>query len=158
MSSTVTTALLNAIKSRKFTSISRMFAPGATFEAWTPSGHWTAEDGPTIARIIETWFSPGAGSVISWSHETSGAKGAATLEYEITWKMPPEDQERCLRQVFILTIKGDRIASARVYCPGLHTDFPDVDIEKQRRAKGLTAAPAMRSGQAAAKQPVAKAG
>ena len=42
-----------------------------------------------------------------------------------------------LRQVFLLTIKSDRITRARVYCAGLHTDFPEVDLEKQRRNKGI---------------------
>ena len=58
----------------------------------------------------------------------------------MTWIAPPDEQPRVLRQVFLLNInKNDKIASARVYCPGLHSEFPEVDLEKQRRQKGLTA-------------------
>jgi hypothetical protein len=139
-SSSVPGQLLNAIKARKFTSVARLFASGCAFEAWTPAGHWVAQDGSTIAKIIETWFSPGAGSTVTYSNETAGARGAAVLEYEISWKLQPEDQPRALRQVFLMTIKGDKISAARVYCAGLHTEFPEVDLEKQRRAKGLAGA------------------
>jgi hypothetical protein len=137
MSSTVPGQLLAAIKARKFTAISKLFAPGVDFQAWTPAGHWIANDGPTIAKIIEVWYTPGAGSTVVDSNEVAGAKGATTLELEIAWKLPPEDQTRMLRQVYLLTIKGDRITHARVYCPGLHMEFPEVDLEKQRRSKGI---------------------
>ena len=137
---TVTSQLLNAIRTRKFSSLSKMFAPGVDFQAWTNLGHWTAADGPTVVRIIETWFSPGAGAMtVVDSHESAGARGAATLEFEMAWTVPPDDQPRVLRQIYLLTIKGDRIAQARIYCPGPHTDFPEVDLDKQRRAKGLQA-------------------
>ena len=132
--------LLAAIKSRKFSSAGKLFANPVDFQAWTPTGHWVAEDPTTVARVIEVWFSPGAGSQVVYSNETSGARGAATLELEIVWKTQPDDQQRVLRQVYLLTVKGDRIASARVYCAGLHTEFPDVDLEKQRRSKGIIAA------------------
>lgn len=136
----VPSQLLAAIKGRKFTAVSRLFAPDVHFEAWTSAGHWLAGDPHTVARIIEVWFSPGSGSVVTWSNETAGARGAATLEYEITWKAPPDEQPRVLRQVYLLTVKGEKIVAARVYCPGLHTEFPDVDLDKQRRQKGLAAA------------------
>ena len=108
------------------------------FQAWTPVGHWTANDGATIAKIIEVWYSPGAPpTTVIDSKEAVGAKGAAILELEASWKLPLEDQTRTLRQVYLLTVKGDRITHARVYCAGLHTEFPEVDLEKQRRAKGI---------------------
>ena len=134
---TVPGALLAAIKARKFTSIGKMFASPVDFHAWTPAGHWVAEDAASVAKIIEVWFSPGAGSIITWSNETAGARGVATLECEIAWKTEPDDQGRILRQAYLLTIKNDKITAARVYCAGLHTEFPDVDLEKQRRSKGL---------------------
>jgi len=137
MPTTVPGQLLAAIKSRKFTSVARLFANPVDFEAWTPTGHWVAQDGPTVAKIVEVWFTPGAGSTITWSNETSGARGAATLEYEITWKTQPDDQPRGVRQAYLLTVKGEKIVSARVYCAGLHTEFPEVDLEKQRRSRGL---------------------
>lgn len=137
MPTTVPGQLLAAIKSRKFTSVARLFANPVDFEAWTPTGHWVAQDGPTVAKIVEVWFTPGAGSTITWSNETSGARGAATLEYEITWKTQPDDQPRVVRQAYLLTVKGEKIVSARVYCAGLHTEFPEVDLEKQRRSRGL---------------------
>src|SRR5262249_333926 len=100
------------------------------------------------------WYTPGAGSSVMWSNETSGAKGAATLEYEVAWKAQPDDQPRLLRQVFVMTIKNDKIVTARVYCAGLHTEFPEVGLEKQRRSRGRarakTAGPA-RPAVAAAK-------
>ncbi len=137
MPTSVPAQLLAAIKARKFTAISKLFAPGVDFQAWTPAGHWIAADGSTISKIIEVWYTPGAGSVVTESIETSGAKGSALLEFEISWKLPPEDQTRVLRQLYLLTVKGDRITHARVYCAGLHTDFPEVDLEKQRRSKGI---------------------
>lgn len=137
MANTVASQLLAAIKSRKFTAVAKLFASPVEFEAWTPSGHWSAQDGATAAKIIEVWFTPGVGSVITWSNESSGARGAATLEYEITWKTQPDDQPRVVREAYLLTIKGEKIASARVYCAGLHTEFPEVDLEKQRRSRGL---------------------
>lgn len=137
MPTTVPGQLLAAIKSRKFTSVARLFANPVDFEAWTPTGHWVAQDGPAVAKIVEVWFTPGAGSTITWSNETSGARGAATLEYEITWKTQPDDQARVVRQACLLTVKGEKIVSARIYCAGLHTEFPEVDIEKQRRSRGL---------------------
>jgi hypothetical protein len=136
---TVTASIINAIKGRKFSGMSRLFTNPCDFQAWNPSGHWVAEDGTTAARIIEVWFSPGSNSTVTWSNETSGARGAATLELEVTWKAPPDDQIRVLRQAWLLTVKGDKIATARVYCAGLHMDFPEVDLEKQRRTKGLIA-------------------
>ena len=137
MATTVPGQLLAAIKARKFTSVSKLFASPIDFEAWTPTGHWPAHDGPTVAKILEVWFTPGAGSTVTWSNETAGAKGAATLEYEITWKTQPDDQLRVVRQAFVMTVKGEKIASARAYCAGLHTEFPEVDLEKQRRSRGL---------------------
>jgi hypothetical protein len=134
---TVPAQLMAAIKARKFTTASRLFAAPVDFHAWTPAGHWVAEDGQTIAKIIEVWFTPGAGSSVTWSNETSGARGAATLEYEMAWKAAPDDQPRVLRQTWLLITKGEKIVSARVYCAGLHTEFPEVDLEKQRRSKGL---------------------
>lgn len=140
MPNTVPGQLLAAIKGRKFTSVARLFANPVDFQAWTPTGHWVAEDGPTVSKIIEVWFSPGIGSQVVYSNETSGARGAACLELEIAWKTPPDDQQRVLRQVYLLTVKNEKIVSARVYCAGLHTEFPEVDLEKQRRSKGIIAA------------------
>ena len=137
MANTIPSQLLAAIKARKFPTAGRLFAPGVDFQAWNPSGRWAASDGATIAKILEVWFTPGANSTILDSRETSGAKGATTLEVEISWKLPPEDQTRVLRQVYLLTVKGDKITQARIYCAGLHMDFPDVDLEKQRRSKGI---------------------
>jgi hypothetical protein len=131
--------LLAAIKGRKFTTLGRLFASPTDFQAWTPTGRWVAEDGATVAKIVEVWFTPGVGNSIVWSNETTAAKGLATLEYEVAWTAPPDDQPRVLRETWILQIKGDKIASARVYCAGLHTEFPEVDLEKQRRSKGLGA-------------------
>lgn len=138
MAATVPGTLLAAIKGRKFPSVGKLFASPVDFEAWTPTGHWTADDGPTIAKIVEVWFTPGGtnGTVV-WSNELAGAKGLSILEYEVAWKTQPEDQPRVLRQAWLLTVKGDKIASARVYCAGPHTEFPDVDLDKQRRSKGL---------------------
>jgi hypothetical protein len=140
MPNTIAGQLLAAIKARKFNSVARLFANPVDFQAWTPVGHWVAHDGTTAAKIIEVWFSPGSGSQVVYSNETSGARGAAGLELEIAWKAQPDDQPRVLRQVYLMTVKGDKIVSARVYCAGLHTEFPEVDLEKQRRAKGLAAA------------------
>ncbi|MDE3095452.1 MAG: nuclear transport factor 2 family protein [Chloroflexota bacterium] len=141
MASSVPSQLLAAIKARRFTAVARLFAPDVQFEAWNPNGRWVAADPLTAARVIEVWFTPGSGSTVVWSNETNGARGAATLEFEMAWKAPPDDQPRTLRQVYLLTInKAGKIASARVYCPGLHTEFPEVDLEKQRRQKGLAAA------------------
>ena len=140
MPSTVPGQLLAAIKARKFGPASKFFSSPVDFEAWTPAGHWVAEDAATIAKILEVWFSPGAGSSITFSNETAGPKGAATLEYEISWKTQPDDQVRVVRQVVVMTTKGEKITSARVYCAGLHTEFPEVDLEKQRRSKGLAVA------------------
>jgi len=140
MANSVPAQLLAAIKGRKFTSVARLFSSPVDFQAWTPTGHWVAEDGATAAKIIEVWFSPGIASAVTWSNETAAARGAASLEYEITWKAQPDDQPRVLRQIFLLTIKGEKISAARVYCPGLHTEFPEVDLEKQRRSKGLALA------------------
>ena len=140
MPDTVTGTLLAAIKSRKFPTVGKMFASPVDFEAWTPSGHWTAPDGATIAKIVEVWFTPGAGSAsVVWSNEVAGSKSLAILEYELAWKNPPDEQPRVLRQAWLLSIKNDKIASARVYCAGPHTEFPDVDLDKQRRSKGLGA-------------------
>lgn len=137
MSSSVPSQMLAAIKARKFSSLSKLFAPGVDFQAWTPTGHWAASDGTTVSRIIEVWYTPGANSTITFSNETAGSRGSAMLELEVTWKLPPDDQLRMLRQVYLLTIKGDRVTSARVYCAGLHTEFPEVDLEKQRRQRGI---------------------
>lgn len=139
MPNSVPGQLLAAIKGRKFTSVARLFANPVDFQAWTPIGHWVAEDGATAGKIIEVWFTPGAGSQVVYSNETSGARGAAGLELEIAWKVQPDDQPRVLRQVYLLTVKNEKIVSARVYCAGLHTEFPEVDLEKQRRSKGLAA-------------------
>jgi hypothetical protein len=132
--------LLAAIKNRKFGVASKLFATPIDFEAWTPAGHWTADDAGTIAKILEVWFSPGAGNTVTYSNETAGKGGLATLEYEIAWKIQPDDQLRMLRQTYVMVVKGEKITWARVYCAGLHTEFPDVDLEKQRRSKGLALA------------------
>jgi hypothetical protein len=143
MADTVPARLLAAIKARKFSTAAKLFASPLDFHAWTPTGYWTATDPQTAGRIIEAWFTPGAPpSTIVWSQETSGARGAATLEFEMAWKAPPDDQPRVLRQAYLMTIKGDKITHARIYCAGLHIEFPEVDLEKQRRQKGLSAAPA----------------
>jgi len=136
MPNTVPGTLLAAIKARKFGNVAKLFAPQVDFQAWTPSGHWIASDPSPAAKIIEVWYTPGNGSTVVFSNETSNAR-AATLECEIAWKTQPDDQARVLRQVYLLTLKGEKITAARVYCAGLHTEFPDVDLEKQRRAKGL---------------------
>ncbi|HEY8173369.1 MAG TPA: hypothetical protein VIH21_09780 [Dehalococcoidia bacterium] len=154
MATTIPGQLLAAIKNRKFTSIAKLYAPGVDFQAWNPSGHWVASDGATVAKIVEVWFTPGANSVITYTNETATAR-SAMLEFEVTWKLPPEDQPRILRQVHLMTIdKSGRISAARVYCAGLHTEFPEVDLEKQRRAKGL-AAPVSKQASAAPKIAVA---
>ncbi len=138
--SSVPGQLLKAIKDRKFTSIGRMYASGVDFEAWTPAGHWVASDGPTVAKIFEVWFTPGVSSTVTYSNETSGKGNSATLELEVMWKLQPEDQMRALRQAHLLTLnKEGKIVHARVYCAGLHMEFPEVDLEKQRRSKGLAA-------------------
>lgn len=137
-SNSVPGKLLAAIKARKFTSIAKLCTPGIDFQGWTPTGHWVAEDGATVAKIVEVWFSPGAGTgTIIWSNETATAR-AATLEFEVQWVAPPDDQPRILREAWFMTLKDGRIAAARVYCAGLHTEFPDVDLDKQRRQKGIT--------------------
>lgn len=137
MPNTVPGHFLNAVKNRKFTSVQRLFAPNVDFQAWNPSGHWIATDASTAAKIIEVWFTPGANSQITFSRETAGAGGRTILEYEIGWNLTPDEQPRCVRQVHLMTVKNGRIVSDRVYCAGLHTDFPEVDLEKQRRAKGI---------------------
>ncbi len=129
--------LLTAIRTRKFTQIGKLFEKSVDFQAWTPVGHWVATDGPTAARIIEVWYSPGIGPAqIIFSHETA-TKTAATLECEVSWKLEGEEATRVLRQIYLLTLKNEKITAARVYCAGLHSEFPDVDLEKQRRAKGI---------------------
>lgn len=144
----VAAQLLANIRARKFTAIARQFADDADFQAWTPSGHWTATDGRTAARIIEVWFTPGLGSVIQHSYAAHAGRGMAVLECEIGWKLPSvtnskmkgvviEGEPRVLRQVYLLAIKDGKITAARVYCAGLHTTFPEVDIEKRRRTKGI---------------------
>jgi len=144
----VTAQLLVNIRTRKFTAIAKQFADDAEFEAWTPSGRWTASDARTAARIIEVWFTPGTGTVVQHSYEARIGRRTVLLECEIEWKLPSvsnaktgivfEGEPRVLRQVYLLTIKHGKITAARVYCAGLHTNFPDVDLEKQRRTKGLT--------------------
>jgi hypothetical protein len=136
MAETLPAKLLAAIKGRKFTTVARMFAPKADFQAWTPYGHWTAEDGATVGKILEVWFTPGNGNTVVWSTESATAK-SATLEYEIAWKVPPDDSPRVLRDIWIMSTRDGRITAARVYSAGLHTEFPEVDLEKQRRQKGL---------------------
>ncbi|MBI5285726.1 MAG: hypothetical protein HY874_11590 [Chloroflexi bacterium] len=139
MPNTVPAQLLTAMKSRKFGSVAKLFSSQVDFQAWTPAGHWVATDAATAGKIVEVWFSPGSGSSIVFSNESAGKGGSAMLEYEMTWRTQPDDQVRALRQIWLLTVKGEKITSARVYCPGLHTEFPDVDLEKQRRSKGLAA-------------------
>jgi hypothetical protein len=139
VATTVPAQLLKLIKERRFSAAARMFAPGVDFQAWTPVGHWIATDGATAARILEVWYTPGndKSATIVESHETANAK-SAMLEFEILWKVEPDDQPRTLRQLYLLTLNKDgRITHARVYCAGLHTEFPEVDLEKQRRAKGI---------------------
>jgi len=139
---TIAGQLLAAIKARKFTQAARLFAPECDFKAWTNLGFWQANDPGTVGKILEVWFSPGSGSVVVDSREVQ-TKGLQILEFEIQWKLPDE-QPRVLREVYLLTVKQDKatkaekIVEARVYCAGLHSDFPEVDLEKQRRAKGLT--------------------
>ena len=72
MPKTVPAQLLAAIKARKWTSVARLFANPVDFQAWTPTGHWVAADGGTIAKIIEVWYTPGAGSTVAFSNEISG--------------------------------------------------------------------------------------
>jgi hypothetical protein len=136
MANSVPGQLLNAIKARKFGTVAKLFAPQVDFQAWTPYGHWSASDAATVGKIIETWYTPGTGSVVTFSTETATAK-SGMLECEVSWKIQPDDQVRVLRQVYLLTLKGEKITAARVYCAGLHTEFPEVDLEKQRRSKGL---------------------
>ena len=137
-SETVPGKILAAIKGRKFTTLGKLCAPKVDFQAWTPSGRWVAEDPATVAKIVEVWFTPGAApTTVMWSTETSTAK-SATLEYEVCWKAPPDESPRVLRDVWMLTLKDGKITAARVYSAGLHIEFPDVDLEKQRRQKGLT--------------------
>ncbi len=150
MASSVAAQLLNAIKGRKFTSIGRMCAAGVDFQAWTPTGHWVANDGPTVAKIVEVWYSPGIANQILQSNEAAIGRNSFLLELEVTWKAPPDDQPRVLHQAYIGTVKGDKIVHMRVYCAGLHTEFPEVDLEKQRRAKGLSAAKPLNSARAVA--------
>jgi hypothetical protein len=138
MATTIPGQLLTALKARKFSSIAKLYANGVDFHAWNPQGHWVANDGQTVAKIMELWFTPGVSTTIDDVHESPGARGSCVLEYEIAWKLPPDDQPRVLRQVHLMTIKGDKIVAERVYCAGLHTEFPEVDIEKLRRAKGLS--------------------
>lgn len=143
----VASQLLANIRARKFTAIARQFADDVDFQAWTPNGRWTATDGRTAARIIEVWFTPGSSSVVHYSSEAHAGRGTVVLECEIGWKLPSvlrtktgivvEGEPRVLRQVYLLAIKNGKIAAARVYCAGLHTNFPEVDLEKQRRTKGL---------------------
>ena len=128
--------ILSALKGRKFTALGRLFAPRMDFQAWTPAGHWAAEDAATIAKIVEVWFSPGIGNTVMWSTEVANAK-SAVLEYEIHWKAPPDESTRILRDAWMLTLKDGKITAARVYSAGLHIEFPEVDLEKQRRQKGL---------------------
>jgi hypothetical protein len=143
--------VLNAIKGRKFTSIGRLCASGVDFQAWTPSGHWVATDGPTVAKIIEVWYSPGAGTnQILSSNEMAVGRNSSLLEVEATWKTGPDDQPRILHQAYLITGKGDKITQMRVFCAGLHTEFPEVDLEKQRRAKGLAVAKPLNSPKAVA--------
>jgi hypothetical protein len=138
MPETVPGKILAAIKGRKFAALSKLFASGCDFQAWTPSGRWVAEDAATIAKIVEVWFTPGAGNTaVDWSNETATAK-TATLEYEVSWKAPPDESPRILRDAWFMTLAKDgKIASARIYSAGLHIEFPDVDLEKQRRQKGI---------------------
>ena len=137
MPETVPGKVLAALKGRKFSALGKLFAPKCDFQAWTPSGRWVAEDGATVAKIAEVWFSPGAGTgTVMWSTEASSAK-AATLEYEITWKAPPDDSPRVLRDAWMMSLKDGRITAVRVYSAGLHIEFPEVDLDKQRRQKGL---------------------
>lgn len=139
-SNSVPSQLLKAIKDRKFTSLGRLYASGVDFEAWTPAGHWVASDGATVAKIFEVWYTPGVNSTVTYSNETPGKGTSVILEYEISWKLQPEDQVRALRQAHLITLNKDgKISQARVYCSGLHMEFPEVDLEKQRRSKGLAA-------------------
>jgi hypothetical protein len=155
MANNVAGQVLNAIKGRRFTSIGRLCAPGVDFQAWTPTGHWIASDGPTVAKIIEVWYSPGAGSnQILAANESTVGRNSSLLEIEVMWKAPPDDQPRILHQAYLITAKGEKIVQMRVFCAGLHTEFPEVDLEKQRRAKGLSAAKPLNSPKAVA----AKAG
>ena len=128
--------ILSALKGRKFTALGKLFAPKMDFQAWTPAGHWVAEDAATIAKIVEVWFSPGIGNTVMWSTEAANAK-SAILEYEIHWKAPPDESTRILRDAWMLNLKDGKITSARIYSAGLHIEFPEVDLEKQRRQKGL---------------------
>jgi hypothetical protein len=73
-----------------------------------------------------------------WSVE-GGTSKAPTLEYEVGWKAPPDDSPRILRDAWFLVIgKDGKVSSARVYSAGPHIEFPEVDLEKWRRQKGLT--------------------
>lgn len=138
MPDTVPGKILAAIKGRKFAALSKMFSTNCDFQAWTPSGRWVASDAATIAKIAEVWFTPGAGNTtIDWSSETATAK-TATLEYEVSWHVPPDESLRILRDAWFMTLAKDgKIAAVRIYSAGLHIEFPDVDLEKQRRQKGI---------------------
>jgi hypothetical protein len=84
---TVTAQLLNAIRSRKFNQIGRLCASDIDFQAWTPVGHWVANDPSTVAKIIEVWFTPGAGaSVIVESRETTEQELREYIEKDPTVK------------------------------------------------------------------------
>ena len=152
--------LLNCIRSRRFKAIARICARDIEFHAWTPTGHWSASDGRAAATIIETWFSPGAGSQVTYD-ATTIRRDTVVLECEIAWVVraapsakfpdPPADP-RMLRQVYVLTVKKGAITSAHVYCAGLHTAFPPVDLERLRRVKSLalrSPAPSAANGRAA---------
>lgn len=146
--------LLGCIRSRRFKAIARICAPDIEFHAWTPTGHWSASDGRVVATIIETWFSPGAESQVTYE-ATTIRRDTVALECEIAWvvraapraKFPdPPPDPRVLRQVYLLTVRKGAITGARVYCAGLHTAFPPVDLERLRCAKGLAPrSPAPRS-------------
>ncbi len=151
----VPTQLLASIKARRFSALARLFAADTDFQAWTPSGHWMAAEGRIAARIIEVWFTPGAHSTINFTNITSGGRGVSVLECEVAWGVPvqprakmtqtPPDEPRVLRQVYVLRVKGGKITEARVYCAGLHTTFPDVDLDKRRRERGLAPRPPVSS-------------
>lgn len=143
--------LLAHITARKFAAVAKLFAEDAHFQAWTPSGHWSATGGRGAAGIIELWFTPGRNSTLNFTRVVSAGRGVAVIECEIAWGVPvqinskmtqaPADEPRLLRQVYVMRVKDGRIHEARVYCAGLHTTFPDVDVEKVRRAKSLLPRP-----------------
>lgn len=162
MSNRITGELLAHIKARRFDAIAKLFSPKVDFQAWTPAGHWVANDGVTAAQIMEVWFTPAGVCQVLFNEETSGVGGVANLECELAWHRPAPwgvpvrrptgfagsaagvgndaDPLVMLRQLYLLTTRNGLITRARIYCPGLRNDSPDVDLQRQFRAAGIRGA------------------